>query len=133
MGEGYLTLVDNGGGILERGEDVGLLEVGVVAKELLGGSPGGELAEDHADGDAEVSDAGDSAHLVRVDSYALEGHGCDATPRTGEVALGLRAVSMRWSTVVPHSPEPSTGSAVIAAVIPVMAKEVPGADTGRST
>jgi len=73
-GHRHLALVDAGGGVLEGGDDVFALEVGVVLQHLLGGSAGGELAEHHADGDPEVADAGHAPHALRIDGDSLEGH-----------------------------------------------------------
>lgn len=46
----------------------------VVLEHLLGGPAGGELAQHHADRDAQVSDAGHTPHSLRVDRDPLEGH-----------------------------------------------------------
>jgi hypothetical protein len=73
-GHRHLALVDDGGRVLQGGSHVFTLEVGVVLEQLLAVATRSELAEHHADGDPQSSDAGDPAHLRGVDRDPLERH-----------------------------------------------------------
>ena len=62
-----------GGCVLERGEDVLALQIGIVGSNLIDARARGKLAEHRADGDAGVADAGKAAHPIRVDGDSLLG------------------------------------------------------------
>ena len=65
-GERELVFLERVGGEFERGQDVCSFQVGIVGEDLLGGLAGGELADDRADGDPGIADAGQAAHPRRV-------------------------------------------------------------------
>src|SRR5258708_11510727 len=71
LGQRQLPLLHRLSGERERGEDVLDLQVGVVRQDLRDGPAGRELAEDSADCDAGVPDAGKAAHPVRVDDDSV--------------------------------------------------------------
>jgi hypothetical protein len=57
-GEWQFVFLERVGGEFEGGQDVGAFQVRVVGEDLFGSLPCGELAEDRADGDPGVADAG---------------------------------------------------------------------------
>ncbi len=71
-GEAQLTLVNDRSGVLQRSQHVFALETRVVDEQLLHRSAARELTEHHADGDAQISDAGHTAHSLRVGRDPLE-------------------------------------------------------------
>ncbi len=61
-----------------RGDVLGL-KIGKIRKHRFTGLPGCQLAENRGDGDSQISDAGHSAHSIRVNRYAIEMHRRDRT------------------------------------------------------
>ena len=73
-GQGQFAFLHGCRGELQCGQDIGPVQVREVNQELGDGQPRGELAQDRAHRHPGVPDAGQAAHLVRVDGNPLVRH-----------------------------------------------------------